>query len=301
MLGATLTQDVYAVEILRKCMRDSNSIIRAMAVEFSSYLNDHPLQAEVLQFRKKKVWDVRLEAIQAVGEMQLQSTEPKLTAILSDDRTHLEEKMIAATAIVNTRDSVQRSEIYTLAKSNRAGLRLLACQMVTEFDRYSDLDLIVPLLNDSRTEVRVAALNVFGLLRPDSTKGKKVPDLIVSSLVEADYKIAVTAAWIYALYEPLKAEKYFVNWLKHPNSDVRAFAAAGLAMTGRYGEKIALKTLRESDDPFVRVNVALGLLGQRVAVEQASEELFNFLMMQQKQLMWTTQTTAVSSAGSQQH
>lgn len=291
MLGATLTQDVYAVEILKKCMRDSNSIIRAMAVEFSSYLNDHPLQAEVLRLlEEEKVWDVRLEAIQAAGEMKLQSTEPKLKAILSDERTHLEEKIIASTAIVNMRDDVQRSEIYALARSNRAGLRLLACQMAAEFDRYSDLDLIVPLVNDSRTEVRIAALNVLGLLRPESAVGKKVPELISSSLMEADYKVAVTAAWVCALYDPVKAEKFFASWLRHPNADVRVFAAAGLAMTGKYGEKIALKALKESNDPFVRVNIALGLFGQRVAVEQAADELYHFLMMQQKQLMRTAKS-----------
>lgn len=297
MLGATMTQDVYAVDILKNHMKDSNSLIREMAVELASYLNDRPLQREVLRLLEEEpVWDVRLQAILAAGKMRLSESEPKLKAILSDDRNHLEEKIIAATAIVSLREDVTRNEIYTLSKSKRAGLRLLACKMASEFDRKEDLDLIVPLLRDSRSEVRIEALNVLGLLRAKSINGKKIPDLIAPCLEESDYKVAITAAWVMALYDPLQSENYFFTWLKHPNPEVRTIAASALALTGRYGEKMMLKILQESKDRFVRVNIALGLLGQRIATAQAAEELYRFMISEQKLLMSSSSANRLFNA-----
>lgn len=288
MIGATLTQDVAGVEILKKNMCDKNSLIREIATELAAYLKDYPLKKEVLRLMEEdSVFDVRLAAIRSCGEMKLKSAEARLTQILSDSRSHLEERVLAAAAIVNIREMVQRSELVSLSTSKHAGLRLLACQLISKFDRVADLDLLIPLLNDSRMEVRIEALNAFGLLRADVLEKNAVIDLIAPRLTEGNYKVAITAAWVTTFYDPGKAEPFFNRWLNHPNQEVRVFAAAALASTGRHGENIAARALKNCQDPFVSVNLAIGLLGQRSEIELCCSELFNFLMMYQKPVMWS--------------
>jgi HEAT repeat protein len=301
MLCAAMTQDVYAVDFLVKGLRDSNALLREVAVELAALFNDRPLQLEVLRLLDcETVWDVRLEAIAAAGQMQLWEAVPKLTKILSNDRVPMEERGLAAASIVELRDGVQRSELIALVRSNCAGLRVLACKLVTEFDRVDDLDLIAPLLCDGRTEVRLEALNTIGVLRVQSIGGKSVEELVSSYTRLGDYKVAITAAWVMVLCGG-DAEAFFTPWINHANAEVRLFAAAVLAACGRYGETAAQKILEKHTDPFVRVNLAIGLLGQRVAVEQSCDELYTFLMMQQKPLAWSSRANSLFSALAPSH
>ena len=72
VLGAFYGQDAEGVDILAKSMHDPNSIVRLTAIELASQMRDSKLGMEILHLLKEeKNWKVKLEAINAAGEMKL--------------------------------------------------------------------------------------------------------------------------------------------------------------------------------------------------------------------------------------
>ncbi|MBM3184322.1 MAG: HEAT repeat domain-containing protein, partial [Chlamydiae bacterium] len=71
-------------------------------------------------------------------------------------------------------------------------------------------------------------------------------------------------------------------------SENRHLAAAALAATGEKGVPLSLKAMKENQDPYVKANLAIGLLGQRVEVSKASDSIFEFLQNEKKMWMWET-------------
>ena len=49
-----------------------------------------------------------------------------------------------------------------------------------------------------------------------------------------------------------------------------------------------MKVLKESSDPYVKANVALGLLGQRVEVTPCCDLIYEFLQSEKRMWMWDT-------------
>ncbi|MDR3625118.1 MAG: HEAT repeat domain-containing protein [Chlamydiales bacterium] len=289
LVGSTITQDAYAVSIMKKCLKDSNSLVRCVAVELSSHLMDMVLQKQVLfLLEKDPVWQVRMQAIDAVGEMQLKEAEGILKRLLASESATAEEKARIVAAIVGICKDVTAKEVIYFARSDRSGLRLLACALVLELNDKAHLEHIALLVNDSHAEVRIAALSVFGLMRVSEVASKKVVDLIYPCTLDMDYRVAITACWLTTLFDPQKGMQTFAPWLSHKNQEIRRFAAAALGNTGKYGVELASRFMVESRDPFVRVQLALALIGQRVSVERACNEVFCFLSENRSLLMWNT-------------
>jgi HEAT repeat protein len=79
-------------------------------------------------------------------------------------------------------------------------------------------------------------------------------------------------------------EKQMAKWLTDSLPENRRMAAAALASVGARGIGLSVKTLKESLDPYVRANIALGLLGQRVEVKGCCDFLYEFLQTEKR--MW---------------
>ena len=75
------------------------------------------------------------------------------------------------------------------------------------------------------------------------------------------------------------------KWLRSPNAEWSRLASAALGSSGKYGLKLALKEIRESTDPYVKVNLALGLVGQRVQVNMACDMIYN-VFKEEKETLW---------------
>ncbi len=290
IVGAVMTSDANAIDIVKAGMTGSHSILRGLSVQVSSYLRDSELQDELLRLLKEEpVWAVRMLAIRASGEMRFQKAYPFLEDILSRDGTMLEEKIAAVEAVVNILDNIDRTNIERLAKSDRSGLRWLACGLVTQFDRVEDVDLIVPLISDPQSIVRVSALHALGALRVKEVDGYSAEELIAPRLKDSDSSVAITAAWAMTLINPFAGQEALKEWLASPESTIRRFAAAALAATGKYGVSLAAKVLEEHEDPYVKANVALGLVGQRVQTDKACGVLFTFVTTHKEPLMWSSE------------
>lgn len=287
MLGAFFAQDAHGVDILHKNLSDTNSLLRSLAVQLSSKMQDAKLKDEVWRLlREDPVWQVRFEAIKAVGNMQIKEAWSDLLSIISSSDRMAEEKAAAIQSLVLMLDTVQHEEVVQLAKSDRAGLRLLACEVVIHCGLERDLDQIIPLLNDHSYEVRAAALEVIGNLRVKTINQKPVVDAIEWMLSDSEPTVAITAAWVVALNNPSKGQQAFQQWMQHEKRDVRIFAAAALAACGKYGLPYMYQAFRQGTDPYVRMNLALGLIGQRTAVDQAGQALYEGLTKEKRRWMW---------------
>lgn len=286
-LGAYLGEDAKGVRILCNMMADPNFYIRAIALKLAATLRDDCLKDQaLLAFRTEPNWGVRLEAIQAIGQMDIKAACPDLMAIISHDETMAEEKAAAIESLMSLLDTVGQKEVRTLAQSKRAGLRQLACEIVTYFELDRDLDQIIPLLQDSQASVRVSALRAIATLRPTTFGGKGIGDYLKPLLDDLDYTVGITAAWVSTLYEPYQGQAAFKKWLNHHTQGIRLLAASALSKTGKYGLELMRVAFQQQTDPYVRMNLAIGLINQRSDTLQACEALYLGLIQLKERWMW---------------
>lgn len=287
MLGAFFSNDAKGVELLKRSLGDSNSLIRAAGINLASNLRDAKLQDEVLRcFRQETHWEVRLEAIQAIGAMHIKEARGELLSILTDQRTTAEEKAAAVQSTVNIMDTASREEVEALVKSDRAGLRLLACQIVEHFDLERDLDLLLPLLKDYHADIRASALHAVATFRLAEVQGRSMLSLLEPMLLDPDLHVALTACWATTIFDPEKGQNSFEPWLNHNSIETGRIASAALAATGKYGVDLMKTHFFRAKDPYVRLNLALGLISQRTCTEQACEALHDGLVNLSDRWMW---------------
>ncbi len=283
LLGASATRDARAVPLLLKEMRGSNAWLRAVAVHLSATFGDAPLQDELLRLLKQeKVWYVRLEVMKAIGQLRISRAKSLLKEVIAHPRTLAEERAEAIIALIGMYETIEQEDLHKLVKSARAGLRQLGCEIVSHLDLKEREGEILPLLQDSSFEVRLSALNCLGLLRSGSSCAAILP-----LLDDPTPQVAITAAWAVTLLGEKKGEERLKEWIKEVNPELRRLASAAIIATGKEGAPLAVKILKESKDPYVQVNLAVGLIGLRHETKLACDTLYQILAQDQKELwMW---------------
>jgi HEAT repeat protein len=273
IIGAALTQDMYAVSFLLDGLHHTNTHIRSVCVQLASMFGDQPLRDEIARMlQTETALDVRLEVIKAVSKLRMETLMPNLLARVGDSKIGAKEKRIVIQAVVNFRESVDREELEVLVVGKRAALRELACEVIAHCNQVEDIPLLHKLVNDTHPDVQAAALKGLGILRVPPTK--QVKQLAQRA---RDSNIGITAAWVWILAEPKCAERAFGRWLAHKNPKVQAIAAAALAAAGPYGVELARTYMKKAHDPYVQANLALALIGQREGCEEACVVLDRFL------------------------
>lgn len=284
-IGVYLTKDVRAIPILLKMMRDSNAVIRSVAVQMSTSYRDAPLKDEIARLiHDEKVWMVRLEVIKAIGMLRMKELAGKLQTLVQSEKTTIEERQLAIAALLEMYDQISLQELTTLARSSRAGLRHLACSIAAHFQMKEAKGEIIRLMQDTHPAVKIAALNAYALCYRE--KGKS--DVLTGPLGDSDPAVAITASWAAFLSDPQLGEVHLAKWLTDSLPENRRMAAAALAAVGGRGVALSIKTLRESSDPYVKANVALGLLGQRMEVKGCCDMIYDFLQSEKR--MWMIDT-----------
>jgi HEAT repeat protein len=302
LIGSYLTHDVRAIPVLIKMMRDSNAVIRCVAVQMASSYGDAPLKDEIERMMtQEKVWIVRMEVIRAAGMLRMQKLVPKLQALLRSDKTMVEERHAAIEALIHLLDKIQPEEIVRLARSNRAGMRHLACAIATHFGVGEVKDAVIALLQDVHPDVRVAALNAVGLFYRHLMQPSEIEEKLAPLLEETQPQVSITASWVAMLADLPQASAKFTEWIEHPISENRRCAAAALAATGRQGVQLAGEVLKKTSDPYVRANVSLGLIGQREEVAAAADCIYDFLRTEKKMWMWDTRMNPLFQTLSPSH
>ncbi len=286
LIGSYLTRDVRAVKMLVRMMRDTNAVIRSVAVQMSAGFGDAALKDEIIRMMQdERIWLVRLEVMRAAGHLRIRELEPKLKEILTSEKNTIEERRTAIEALVSMNDEVSFEEWSRLAKSDRAGMRHFACNLAAHFRFKEAKEEILRLAVDTHPDVRIAALNAIGLVYLEEMESETTKELIERSLKDSHPSVAITATWLSALHDPAMAVPHFEKWLKSTLAEDRRFAAAALSATGFRCTALAKRTLEESDDPYVRANVAIGLVGQRAVVDQCCDTLYGFMNEEKRMVM----------------
>ena len=286
LLGAAFTHDAKAVPLLCAHLRSSNAMLRSIAVKLAASYGDALLRDEISRLLKEeKVWYVRLNVIQAIGHLRIEELRPHLKEIVGNPKTLAEEKAAAIVSLVSMYDAIDREEIVRLARSDRAGLRQLACEVVCHLNGHEHIALIAPLLQDASPDVRLSALNAFGLMRVTEVGGVPAIKLIAGNLNDSSPAVAITAAWCALLTDPAVGEKKLEEWLDHENADYVRQASAALSVSGTYGLKLSSKKIKTLKDPYAKVNLALGLIGQRTHVKQSCQILYD-AFFEKNQVLW---------------
>ncbi len=286
MIGAAVTRDAKAIPILLGQMRATNALLRSIAVKLATTFGDAPLKDEIARMLKaEKVWYVRLDVIRAVGALRLLELKTDLKEIIGNPRTLAEEKAAAIVSLVSMYDSIDRTELLSLVQSNRAGLRQLAAEVISHLNVHEDLDLLLPLLRDASPDVRISALNVLALMRVQKIGSASTLELLEENVHSTSPEVAITAAYVCLLLNEKEGSHHLSQWLKSENAEWRRLSSAALSSSGKYGLKLILKEFKETQDPYVKINLAMGLIGQRIQVSAACDAIHKILS-QEKNTLW---------------
>ena len=278
MMGAALTHDVKATMLLLSHMRSTNALMRLMAVRLSIQYRDQVLIDELLSMlQNERVWYVKLEAISALGQMQVKAAEKSLRALLMDDRLPIEEQMAVIEALAELLDDLDEVHIRRLAKNKRAGLRQLGAALVGYFERKDLVDLLHEMSYDTSPFVRFLAAQSLGWLSETCPLKQDSHPLV-----------EVMRGYVNGDIETLK------RWLYSTNGDVRLQAAWAISHVGKEGWKVAYEALVDHPDPYVQVNIALGILGQQINQERCLKVIDDFLRKEKQKIMWQGNVLAKS-------
>jgi len=287
LLAAFFSNDAKGIQLIQKSLLDSNFFLRGAAIKVSCQLNDLKLQTQMIRLiNEEPNFRVRLEAIKAVGLMKANLAKNDLERIIADEQMEHEERAVAIESLVNLLDVAKRDEIQALTKSQRVGFRLLACEIVLVQEMKDDIDLIIPLLKDVRREVRRSALETLGFLQITEFKGVKVNELVAPLLKDIDSTVAMTTAFVILLNDKESGQKALKPFFESTTPEERLIASAVLVKAGKHAMPLMLNVFEETKDPFVKMNLSIGLILQRENTESACNALYLGLRTQKEPLIF---------------
>ncbi len=289
MLVAHSQDDARAVRILVRGLRCPSTMLRGIAVELAQKRRDPILLEEMRRlYHQEHDFEVRLSVLRALGRMKIIEARRELEGIIGNTNYMAEEQVMAIESLVNLLEDISVGELQTLVNSSRAGMRRLATQAVALFGRAEHVPYIMFLTQDLNASVRTESLQVLGLLYrlgivEDSAQ---LTSIARRRLGDTDAAVGISAAWLMLMLEPAEARAALEPKLRHPISDVRLQAVAALSHSGAAGLSLLRKTFHESQDSYVRLNAALGLISQRADVEPACAVLAQAVGESEQKWMW---------------
>lgn len=290
VLGSFLSQDAKGIKIILNSLNDTNSAVRGLTVELASHLRDEVIKQKIVSMlRTERNWNVRLELLKAVGVMKIRESKPYLFELISNPKSEAEEKLVATESLVAMYETVSKEELGFLLSAERAGLRLLACKVIAHCELREQSDSLLRLLEDNRAEVRSAALQTLGYLRiPIHNHIERILPL----LKDNDASVAISAAWLLLINRyQAQANPIFDYYLRSSLQENRLFAASALAAAGSYGLQKASEHFLSAEDSFVRMNLALGFIGQQYCVSQACDALYEGLERDKR--LWSRKKSGI--------
>ena len=271
LMSAYYTDDVRAVQMLHNQLSSSNALLRSMAAQLSPHYRDVSLIEELTRLlNQEKTWFVRLEVIKALGAMEVKEVKEPLQNLIIRSRTTAEEKGAAIASLVNIYEDVGDEELLKLIHSKRAGLRHLACQIVSHLDLCQKTSMIELLLEDPTSDVRMAALTTLYFMGINNL-GPATLAKMIDMTEDSHPPVALTAAWVVSQFAPETSLQVVRQWVYSTDESSRRLAAFVLGRLGRVGMNLSHQVLKITPDPFVKANLALGGIGQGGNPERLSD------------------------------
>ncbi|MCB1111195.1 MAG: HEAT repeat domain-containing protein [Chlamydiales bacterium] len=290
LVAALYSHDSKGIDIIQRQLRDNNRLLRAMAVRVSAELQDKCLRDEVYRlFREERAGIVKLEAATALGKMGVKKAEQELLQLIGDRHVDAETRAAAIASLLQMKGRVNAGELTAFAKSNRAGLRQLAARVVAAFQLDDLFSVIEPLLDDGHAQVRIAAIHAMGIVHPEEVDGKPAADVLRRLTEDPNGDVAIYAARTLMFYDREEGQQHLKKWFNDPILERRRLAAALLSGGGANSMPLMEKIFRKADDPYIKMNLALGLIGQRHCTDDACEALYTVLNSNEERWVWNEQ------------
>lgn len=274
LMAVAYTQDANALPPLVRALQGSNIPLRGMAIHWVPRYRDAPLCSELLRLLdEESVWSLRLEVIRALGAMQYRQALEPLKALVADPKTPLEEKRLASVAIASILDDIDREDLQELVASPRAGLRELAAALLVYHDKSQYLECLLPLLEDVQAGVQMIALTAMATFPRAWPQDSDVEGKVRALVNSQPWEVSLTAAWALARRYDDEALSVLKEAAKSPVQEKALLAASMLSTLGAYSFAATQEVAKENSDIFVRSTLAMGWIGQRVALEKAAAYL----------------------------
>lgn len=286
LIGAYLTQDARAVNLLCEGLQSTNAFLRTVAVQFASNYNDRILQREILRLLgEEKNWFVKRELISAVGKMRLKEASAFLEEVIASQSVTNEEKVSAIQSLIAMRDDVSKNELKQLVKSQRSGFRELAISLVDHFEKEEWLCVILPLLDDSSPAVRMRLLTFLGSKNFGPDLYASIEKRLKNLSKDVHPEVAILSNWVMLRIDPDQARASLCDWVVSNHLQGARFAAAAIHAGGMETLPILEKTFHEAQDDYVRLNLAHSMLQQGVEREKAGQFIRKFLLSHKEKVM----------------
>ncbi len=286
LIGAYLTQDARAVQLLKDGMQSSNAYIRGLSIQLACNYNDRPLQQEVLRLlQEEKNWYVKREVVSAIGRMRLKEAAIDLKEIIASKAVSSEEKEMAIQSLVMLHDDLSREEMNSLLQSKRAGFRELAVVLVDHFEKKEQITHLLPLLSDSSPSVRTRMLAMLGSINFDLSIYSSIKEKLKELSKDLNPEVAIMADWVLLKIDPEYGKEELTKWILSKNLNASRFAASVVGAGGLTTASILESCFTRASDKFVKANLAYKMIEQGIETQTAGIFLRSFLTDRSEKIM----------------
>ena len=286
LVGASWANDAKSVDFLHRGVLSSNLVVRRVAVSLLRGYRDESLIEDLKNILEStRSSEVIEESLQVIAAQNIVELLPYTQNLLEDNKISWDNKLVAAQVYVSLlQEKSHKQIIEELSQSSYPPLKVVLCRSLESLQDEKFADVLISLLEDEHYLVRLSAWRALGILRPnDFLKTlQNIP-------LDAQEDVAMIQSWVGVLYEIKESSNFFREKILSEGVSKRRLAASILSMSGEPGKKIMKKIFEESDDDFVKANLALGLLPLQEDREICMEFLYNFLRSQSQKLMFLPQ------------
>lgn len=286
MLAAVFSQDIQGVHLLTRELKSDHSGIRAIALQMAAMLGDEMLKPQIAHlFNHEKVFDVRLAAIKAVGQLRMKELKNDLEKLAANEKASFEERTAAIEALIHFHDKILPFELHFLLRSEKIVHKMIGLKLAPKADFEIDIEDIIPLLQEGFIELRVNALHTLGLLFYfEEDHHEELYQIAENYLQDKSSRVQIAALWLKTLIDPQDTASKWLEFLLSTKEEERQMASALIPSLGEKGLAALSKAFRYTDDPFTKINLALGLIKLRKDVEIASSAIIE--QMNNKNILW---------------
>lgn len=286
LLGAYRTHDARCVHLLLKKLNSSNAYDRHLAVKLSMAYRDFPLVQKITSMLKtEKNYFVKLVLIEAAGKMKIKESEGSLREMITSNSRTFEERCVAIQSLINLTDKPMKSELSSLKDSHKTSMREFCAALITHFEMYENIDILIEFLSDRHPGVRAKSL--LGLLMLDIPNTvllgikDKIYDLVKNDVLE----VSQIAAIVLLSFDEEKGLQSFSKSLLGKDQKKARFASRVIGYTGPKSNTLIAEIFHASKDPIVKANLCIAMMGKEMDDFTCAKYLSEFLSSYNGKLM----------------
>ena len=270
--------DSSSVEVLKEAFHDSNFAVREMALNAALLHGDEVLCDEILELlNREHLPTIRRKALEVLIRIKGDDAKPLAESMLADPKLSYLDRLSLILTLLDGKKSMNREELEKLATSSQAIERLIACYTFGYFGANENLDLLKNLINDPIQDVRLQAITSLGHLRVTQIDGQSVNDLMKPIIKSESCELSLLASWVSMLNNDLEQAHNFRDFFYLSNQKIRLQAASLVGYSLPNTLELAEEFFQTHTDPYVRLNLSVLLITHRKRVEEASNQIFEFL------------------------